>query len=281
MSFNLAKRLIQENIKLPTLPRVVAKINALIDDPAVGVREIGSAVAEDAPTAARVLKIANSAYFGLRERVLTTEHATAVLGMRMLRTVAMQASVISRFEYLESSNDFDLEALWKHAILTGQVCSAIVKRSRTKLGISPDEAHVIGLLHDIGKVLMLEAMPEPFLAAMRAARAGEGPEHACEERAMGFDHAQVGAMVASYWGLPRTVPDAIQHHHDLREALARNGTPALVALANLLVHEVEQQDPVAAEAAIDESAQVKLGIGQDDVAQVVQFATRTLSLIEV
>ena len=281
MSVDPAKQLIQDCIALPALPRVVAKIDALAVDPEVGAREIGSAVAEHAPTAARVLKIANSAYFGLRERVATTEHATAVLGVRTLRTVAMQASVIAQFEHLESSSEFDVEALWKHAILTGHVGAAIVKKSRTKLGLSFEEAQVTGLLHDIGQVLMLEAMPETFLDAMHAAHTGGEPEHVCEERRMGFHHAQVGALVAVHWGLPRRLCDAIADHHDVERILERAPAPALIALSDLLVHEVERKDLVAAAAAIDESAQVVLGIGSEDVAQVVEFAARTRTLIEV
>ena len=92
-----AEKLIEGQLNLPTLPLIVAKINTLVDDPEVGTREIGQAVSEDAPIAAQVLRIANSALYGLRAKVLSTEHATAILGVRQLRNIALQASVIKRF----------------------------------------------------------------------------------------------------------------------------------------------------------------------------------------
>ena len=121
--------LIRSHLTLPTLPTVVAKINSLVDDPDVGTREIGQAVAEDAPIAAKVLKIANSAYYGLRETILSTEHASAVLGVRQLRTIAMQASVISQFEHLKRSA-FDIDQLWRHSIATGHACAGIARNCR-------------------------------------------------------------------------------------------------------------------------------------------------------
>ena len=152
MTFHQADELIRNNINLPTLPQVVAKINSLVDDPDVGTREIGAAVSEDAPIAAKVLKIANSAYYGLRETVLSTEHASAVLGVRQLRTIAMQASVISQFEHLKQST-FDIDGLWRHSIVTGHACAAVARRCRARIGLAPDEFHVVGLLHDMGKIL--------------------------------------------------------------------------------------------------------------------------------
>jgi HD-like signal output (HDOD) protein len=128
-------------VELPTLPQVVAKINALVEDPDVGVREIGAAVAEDAPIAAKVLKIANSAYFGLREKVISTEHATAVLGIRMLRTVAMQASVLRQYDHVTGGSDFDCRHLWKHAILTGQVSAALASRCKARAGAGRVPSH--------------------------------------------------------------------------------------------------------------------------------------------
>src|SRR5205085_316330 len=95
-----AKQLIAKSLSIPTLPIVVQKVEALLRDPKVGTREIGSLVAEDPPLAAKVLKIANSSYYGLREHCVSTEQATAVLGMRVLRNVVTQAAVIKQFEHL-------------------------------------------------------------------------------------------------------------------------------------------------------------------------------------
>ncbi len=270
MSTASAERLIREHVALPTLPQVVAKINALVDDPDVGVREIGAAVAEDAPIAAQVLRLANSARYGLREKVLSTEHASAVLGVRMLRDIAMQAAVVSQYDHLRGQSDFDLEALWRHSILDGLACSLLATRSRARIELAPEEFQVVGLLHDIGKVLLLENDAAAYLACMREARQSGVPEFRAEEARFGFHHGEVGALIATSWGLPRLVAECCRYHHGPSERLLASPTLALVALGNLMVHRLEGGDAKGARAVFTPEACALLCLRPEDVAEVVE-----------
>lgn len=281
MSIELAQSAIQDNVTIPTLPHVVAQINALVDDPDVGTREIGAAVSEDPPIAAKVLKIANSASFGLMEEVVSTEHATAVLGVRQLRSIAMQASVISDFDHLLDQDDFDVKEMWRHSILTGHVCAEIARRCHGRLGLAPDEFHVIGLLHDMGKVLLLESQKDKFLEALRTAAEKRQPEFFWEEKVLGFNHAHVGALIARQWELPSAVCDAIQFHHGPREAVARDTIVALVANVNLMVHRVAEGNLGGAEKVFDEATCRSLGVRQADIPDMVQFASDMLPQVVV
>jgi HD-like signal output (HDOD) protein len=278
---NAAQDLIQENVTLPTLPQVVAKINSLVEDPDVGTREIGQAVAEDAPIAAKVLKIANSAYYGLREKVLSTEHASAVLGVRQLRNIALQASVISQFEHLESHPDFDIDGLWRHSILTGQVCSELAKRCRARIGLAPDEFHVIGLLHDMGKILLLEGLGEQYLAAVTQAKQSGTDLFEAEEEVLGFNHAHVGSLIAATWGLPAAVVSAIQFHHGPETDMRKDPVANLVAHANHMTHAVAEGDLDAAAAAFDQATMRALGLRPADIEECVELAVEMLPHIEL
>lgn len=280
MSFHKAEDLIRNAISLPTLPLMVARINALVDDPDVGTREIGAAVAEDAPLAAKVLKIANSAYYGLRERVLSTEHASAVLGVRQLRTIAMQVSVISQFEHLKASG-FDVDGLWRHSLSTGHACAHVARRARARIGLAPDEFHVVGLLHDMGKILLLEGLGREYLEAIRPAGQDELDLVAAETRALGFDHAHVGALIAAHWGLPGSVVEAIQHHHGPESAFSRSLVVNLVAHTNRMVHRVVEGDLAAAAAVFTEQVQRSLGLRPADVEEIVQGAAELLPQVDV
>jgi HD-like signal output (HDOD) protein len=280
MTHRKAEDLIRSAISLPTLPQIVARINALVDDPDVGTREIGAAVAEDAPLAAKVLKIANSAYYGLRERVLSTEHASAVLGVRQLRTIAMQVSVISQFDHLKASG-FDIDGLWRHSISTGHACAHVARRSRARIGLAPDEFHVVGLLHDMGKILLLEGLGREYLDVIRQAGPDELALVEAETRALGFDHARVGSLIAAHWGLPGTVVEAIQHHHGPESASLRSPVVSLVAHTNRMVHRVVDGDLAAAAAVFAEQAQRSLGLRPADVEEIVQAAAELLPLVEV
>ncbi len=281
MSHSSAQDLIQDNVNLPTLPQVVAKINSLVDDPEVGTREIGQAVAEDAPIAARVLKIANSAYYGLRETVLSTEHASAVLGVRQLRSIALQASVISQFDHVQGGGLMDLNELWRHSILTGQVCAQLSRLCRRRMELAPDEFHVLGLLHDMGKVLLLEGLGEDYLSAVRESEESNRPLAVCEEEALGFSHAQVGALVATQWNLTATIADAIRYHHGPEANMKENPVANLLAHTDQLAHRVADQDPTGAAAAFDAEAHRALGLRPADVAECVSFAVELLPQIEV
>lgn len=281
MSLTAAQSLVGRNLELPTLPQVVARINALVEDPDVGVREIGAAVAEDAPIAAKVLKLANSAFFGLREKVVSTEHATAVLGIRMLRTVAMQASVMRTYAQLSGGAEFDCRALWRHSILTGQVTAALASKCRARTNLAPDEFQVVGLLHDIGKILFLEGLADEYLACLREARERNLPQHECEEARLGFHHGHVGALIASNWGMPQLVADAIEHHHGPREQLLREPAIALVALVNLATRGIEMGDSRAAAAHFDERSRTLLGVTAPDVEAVMTQACAWWPQIDV
>lgn len=241
------EQLISDNLNIPTLPEVVLRVNAMVTDTSVGLREIGEMVALDPPLTAKVLRIANSAYYGLQERCISAEHATAMLGPRVLRNIVMQASVIGHFDHLKNHPGFDIDRFWQHSILTAQACQlAATRRCKNQAGLSPDEFYVCGLLHDIGQVLMLEGLRESYIDAWGAAGCNEDKLDTIERENFGFDHTEVGALIADRWGLPKAVHDAIRFHHGSQEELATRPVAAMVANMDRAVQRVARDDPQAA-----------------------------------
>lgn len=269
MSTQRAQELIRDNLSIPTLPAVVQRISAMIEDPEMGTAEIGAAVGEDAPLAAKVLRIANSAYYGLRERCLSTEQASGVLGVRVLKNVVTQAAVIQQFEHLAGNPDFDIDQIWQHASLTAAACQIIAGHCKGNIGLTPEEFHVCGLLHDIGKVVMVDSLGEQYLAIFAAAKAEGTPLFAKELEQFGFNHTDVGAIIATHWKLPKAVSAAIQFHHGPREAVRDDPIVALVANANLVCHRIADNDIDAAEATLDAETMEFLGIDPSAVPEIV------------
>lgn len=266
-----ARQLISsKNISIPTLPAVVQKVQKLLENPNTGAKELGDVIAADAPISAKVLKIANSAYYGLRERCLQPQHASAVLGVRVLRSVVTQAAVISRYDHLKGG-EFDLDAQWKHSILVAQASSFLGKRCKGMIGVTPDELHVCGLLHDLGKVVILECLKDDYLHVMRYSHEHSVPLHRAETDRLGFTHCDVGAVVAQQWNLPVEIAGAIQNHHGPREAIENVPVATLVTFVNLLVHHVCEGHLPAAVNAFDAQACKLLGINGDDVNALAQF----------
>ncbi|MBK7644808.1 MAG: HDOD domain-containing protein [Planctomycetes bacterium] len=265
-----AKKLASKSLNIPTLPVVVQKMRAMIADPKSGAAEIGRLVAQDPPLAAKVLKIANSAFYGLPQRTVSTEQACTILGLRVLRNVITQAAVMTRYEHLGDTG-FDLDALWRHSQLVAQLSHHLARVARVPLGLTPEEIQACGLLHDLGKVVLLESLGQEYLGVLDLAQKQSLPMHVAEKRVLGFDHTDVGALVAVQWGLPSSVAAVIQYHHGPRAAVAGNPAVALVANANLVVHRVDAGNLVAAAGTLDVDTQRLLGLDAAAVTGAVEL----------
>jgi len=266
------KDLIKDNLKIPTIPAIVQRIGALIEDPNSSTGDIGKLVSEDPPLAAKVLRVANSAYYGLAGECLSTEHASTVLGVRVLRNIVNQIAVMRMFDHLDGESAFDVGEMWKHSTLTAHVCAFIAGKARTRSGLTPDEFYVCGLLHDVGKMVMLDSMGEKYAEVAAAARKRRIPMHLAETNTFRFNHSDVGAAVATRWGLPDAAVDAIQYHHGPQEKIATNRVVSLVANANQLVHRICEGNRAAASDVLSGPTATFLGLSLDGVNQILDFA---------
>lgn len=281
MSSELVRKILADNVSIPSLPSVVARINALLEDPNAGTRQVGAEIAKDAPLASKVLRVVNSALYGMRQRVVSAEQASAVLGMRALRNLVLQVSVIGQFKHLEDT-DFNLKRLWRHGILTAQISSNLAKLSGSKSLLTPDEFYTCGLLHDLGQVLLLDHVGEEYLKVVSKAKAEKRVLFDVEEEVMGFSHAEIGARVALRWGLPGEIVSAIQFHHGPQDEIDAEPTVAIVDLANRVAHAIiDEGDVDLAIAQLDESRQGYLKIDPSAFEELVRFAADNVSSIEV
>jgi HD-like signal output (HDOD) protein len=274
------KNSIPANFTIPTLPEVVQKIASMLEDPNTGVKEISAVIQSDAPLTAKVLKIANSAYYGLQERCLSTQHAVSVLGVRVLRNVVMQASIIRQYQGLETGG-FDLNALWQHSIMTAQACHFLAKRARGAVKLSPDEFYACGLLHDLGKVVLIDNQKKAYIAMLQRSVKENLPLHVVEQQELGFTHADVGHLIAVRWGLPPAVAAAIQLHHASDQVLAADPVVELVARTNLLVHHVLDGNQVVAAGMFDGRPARIMGLWPNDITAAVEFVMQSMSNTEV
>jgi HD-like signal output (HDOD) protein len=264
--------LMSKKLEIPTIPAVMMKVNSLINDPETGTRDIGAVVAKDAPLAAKVLKIANSAYYGLQGECASTEQATTVLGMRVLKSIVTQAAVMKQFEHLNATEGFDLSALWQHSILVAQLCGEIGRKGTVKLPLSHDELYVCGLLHDVGKIVLLEGLGTEYIEILRKSESEQMPIEVVEARELGFTHTDVGSFVAARWSLPGEVARAIQGHHERLDSIRDQPVIALVACANVMAREVMGGNLAAASSAIDPPTADALGLTSEALDAVVAYA---------
>lgn len=223
-------------VNLPALPEVVVQMQELLRDSDCGVRELAEVLKKDPPLAARVVRIANSVFYGLRVPVLDLSHAAAFLGIDTLRTVATQVAVANLYAHIDTQPGFDPAGMWKHSVLTARLAASFP--SRLSGDLKKEDIYLCGLLHDIGKFVMFERMPEEFARASQASAKNSVPLYMTESKSFGFTHADVGFLVAKRWGLPEVIARAIGEHHNANLAVTEGNLVFLVVAANHIAGEM-------------------------------------------
>lgn len=219
--------------KLPSLPSVVVELLQDLDNEAIDVSTLARKISSDQAIVARVLRVANSPFFGLSGRVESVNEAVAVLGLSHLRGLISAAAIINVFP---QAGHFDWAAFWRHSIATAS-CAKVLAR---KIGLHPEAGFTAGLLHDIGILVMGVYFPQAF-AYVRSAEGSISENLAAEHAALGFDHAELGGELARRWNFPPAIQQAIALHHTPLLAPCTEHTLAdVVYVANLFSHALDQ-----------------------------------------
>jgi putative nucleotidyltransferase with HDIG domain len=261
---------------LVSLPEVVVRINALVDDPTSSAEDIGRVVSQDAALTARLLTLANSAMFGMQRKIDTVGRAIAVLGTRQVRDLTLGLSAVRAFTGIP--NDLvSMGSFWHHSVLCAVAARTLAAEcARGRL----DSSFVGGLLHDIGQLVMFNKLPEESRRAllMTIDAPNEPDLHLCEREILGFDHAVIGGALARRWRLPPSLVECIEFHHDPGKAQAHPLDVAIVHIANstAVLAEVES-DEIEDAPAIDPVAFEITGLGR---AQVLAVAAASRGAVE-
>jgi putative nucleotidyltransferase with HDIG domain len=227
--------------QLPTLPPVAMKILALIEDSHSAVQGLSEIISKDPALTARVLRLVNSSYYGLPYRVSTVSHSVALLGFDTVRSLALGLSIFGLFEGKGRGRVLDRNALWTHSLTTAVAAKRLAQRVKYSL---PEEAFVAGLLHDMGRFILDEYFPGEM---ERVSKETQLPICEGERQVLGFDHAQLGGLLAQRWGLPPTLAQSILGHHQplqvsSSQELLDPTLTAVVALAGRLSGDLGEND---------------------------------------
>lgn len=240
LTFQRLTKLIREMKALPALPATVQNVEAALRDLDVSARDVAHTINHDPPVAAKVLSVANSAAYGFPNRVDSVDLAVALMGLRETYSIVLAAAVLKLFE---KSKRYHYEAFWEESMN----CAAAAKVIAKSCGYERDHAaFTAGLLHDIGRVALLEVAPEVY-DDVPADLDGEALIRA-EEEAVGLTHTEAGYELAQQWRLPSDMAEAIRYHHHPEYATVGADLVYIVALAENWTREVTYalDDPDAA-----------------------------------
>lgn len=227
---------LSNNFEIPSIPLVLIKIIQTLDDDSSSAKELEQLILHDPALSARILRLANSAFYSFRARVKTISHAISLLGINLVTSLAIGANIFDSFTRGARSEAALIGKLWTHSCGVGVLVKEIW-RFRGQKEKEGEFAFLCGLLHDLGKVVLFRAYPDNYSRIFAVGKSLADPAiSAYENESYGADHAVVGEMLAKQWGFPQELVSVIRRHHDPLAA----ETPMInaVMLADFLAKEL-------------------------------------------
>jgi len=199
---------------MPSLPTTVSKVLAVCNNPKTSPIDLDHVIQLDPVLMGRVLKLINSAYYGLGTQVTSLVRAIIMLGVNTVKNLALSRAVLDRVSSKKDFRALGMEGFWRHSLCVGVTAKLIAKRR----GVDPknlEEYFAAGLLHDIGKIPLNNALAEGYVEAMSTADRERMSLRAAELRVLGMDHCEAGGIVSDNWRLSGAIADTVRWHHDL------------------------------------------------------------------
>lgn len=228
--------------ELPFEPSLLPELFASTSNSAMSsTAHVASLVERSQGLAARVLRLANSAYYGMHTEVSSLTHAIRLLGLNEVRAIVLQLGVASAIRKLNLPKYYPFEELWEHQILTANfaktIALALPRGAFAAEEINADDLYAAGLLHDVGKTMIAANCPDDWQAIQDLAACDGIPFYRAEEDYWGIDHSVTGARLFTFWGLPPKLTEVVGWHHAPRHAKPQYRTAThILAAANVLAH---------------------------------------------
>ncbi len=216
MSLNLDNKFVRLSIEkslrdLPALPGIVARVLKETENPDVSAQGIERLLSSDQALASKVLRVVNSAYYGLSGQVTSLSQAVMILGMPQVRNLVLSVSAINTMKPKTPRQQETLKLFWLHAFGTAAATQIIAQRKR--LRVADSEALMLGgLMHDIGKLFLYSMFTQTYDQVLRYAEDKEIPAKEAEQRMLSLTHADIGAAMAEHWNLPASLHGLIAKH---------------------------------------------------------------------
>lgn len=265
--------LVQGVSGLVTLPDVFVRINQLVESPDSTVNDIANAVSRDPAFTVRLLRVANSPFYGFSSSIDTVSKAVSVIGTSQIRNLALSTAIANSFAGLPNTL-VSMENFWRHSLYCALAARVLARQARK---CDAEAMFTAGLLHDIGELVIFNRVPE--LAKEMLLQVLDNADslsvHQVERQVLGYDHAQVGGELARQWKLPSLLEECIAFHHFPGEAKRHPREAAIVHIANVLAVMAEL-DTLATEdvAPIDPQAWEVTGLDPAEVIEATVLETR-------
>jgi HD-like signal output (HDOD) protein len=232
--------------ELPPLPQSLLRLIEIVHNEVESASELESLILYDQALTAKVLRIANSTYYGCRGSIKTVSKAIVMVGLNQAKSICLCALFMNLFSNGGSIEPLLRERLWKHAFATSRIAVEISKR---RTWLNQEEAAVLGIIHDIGHLVMATHFSEQFSNILETAANRKCPPW-CVEMQVGFSHTQLGKYLASRWAFPESFQAVIEYHHTPGRSRSFQAEVKLIHLANVLSNSLEYPELLTDEATL-------------------------------
>lgn len=243
---------------LPSIPEIYVKLQKKLSDPEASIEEVAGIIEADLAMSAKVLHLVNSAFFGLFQKAETPARAVNLLGLDTIKALTLGVEVFS--DQKMSSSVIPLSTLWEHSMAVG-TCAKKIAISVVEDKAIIDNSLLAGILHDIGKLVLVSRMSSEYEVILQTAAEKKIPLQQAEKEQLGATHCDVGAYLIGLWGMTGAIVEAIAFHRRLHDYPAESFSPALaVHIANTLYYELKPDTYTGVVPALNETYISELGL---------------------
>lgn len=253
------KQLAAKTKCLPSLPSLYTQLTDALRDEDADIEKIGEIISKDVGMTTKILQLVNSAFFGLPQPLNNPTEAVMYLGLTTVRSLVLSLKVFSQFDE-KSTAGFSLDALADHCWRTAVLARRIAKSERQDEKMC-EQCFVGGLLHDVGRLVLITGLPEDYAQVLRSAKEQNLPLWQAEQTQFNATHAEVGAYLLGLWALPNLVIEAVALHHRPAHSVAREFSPVVaVHVANAFAHGWTTADAGSIDGLMDVAHLTTLGL---------------------
>lgn len=218
--------------EIPVFPQTVSRIIQITEDPDSDAKDLEKEIMKDQGLTTKILRLANSSYYGLSRNIKSVSEATVLLGFQAIKSMVLATTVGKVLAKELPGYALDREELWRQSQICAITARVIAKKARFS---KPDQAYTAGLLRDIGKVILDHYMKDQYDRIIEHVQDEHRSFMHVEEEILGFNHGQVGAKIAEKWNLPKDLVEAIAFHHEPEKATINPKMTAMTHIADGLV----------------------------------------------
>jgi len=227
-----AQALLKKFGAVKTLPHVALRLTKLVSNEKTSIVEFEKVIKADPTLVLRLLRVVNSAYYGLRQKVDNISRAVVFVGMKNLRNLVVTTALKSIYKESHSVEIFSRSKLWLHSAAVSICGQMISERIFRRAG---DDVYLCGILHDIGMIVEDQAAQDLFLETCKTSRSDTRSFTEHEREVIGADHCMVGHLLVCEWNLPVDVREGILYHHNTKKKISPDSTAGIIQVADYMV----------------------------------------------